>query len=93
MKQKELCIRCGKPTHYHPNTPITLRRYYVEDSCYLCPLCYQELYEMVSSLQSMFENDLGMKPGGTDYSKLAIDFRISSAPELTQRSGLWFASI
>ena len=28
----ELCIRCNKPTPYHPNTPITLRRYYVEGS-------------------------------------------------------------
>ena len=46
----ELCIRCNKPTPYHPNTPITLRRYYVEGSGQLCPLCYQELYGAAGSL-------------------------------------------
>ena len=50
MEQKELCIRCNKPTSYHPNTPITLRRYYVEGSGQLCPLCYQELYEVARPL-------------------------------------------
>ena len=48
--EKELCIRCNKPTPYHPNTPITLRRYYVEGSGQLCPLCYQELYGAAGSL-------------------------------------------
>lgn len=41
---KELCIRCGKPTIYHPNTPITLRRYFVEASRQLCEQCFYELY-------------------------------------------------
>ena len=50
MEQKELCIRCNKPTPYHPNTPITLRRYYVEGSGQLCPLCYQELYGVAGPL-------------------------------------------
>ena len=67
--EKELCIRCNKPTPYHPNTPITLRRYYVEGSGQLCPLCYQELYGMASSLQSVYERDLGKQPDSTDYSK------------------------
>ena len=49
-EQKELCVRCNKPTPYHPNTPITLRRYYVEGSGQLCPLCYQELYGVAGSL-------------------------------------------
>ena len=67
--EKELCIRCNKPTPYHPNTPITLRRYYVEGSGQLCPLCYQELYGAASPLQSMYERDLGKQPDSTDYSK------------------------
>ena len=66
---KELCIRCGKPPPYHPNTPITLRRYYVEGSGQLCPLCYQELYGMTGSLESMYERDLGKQEDSTDYSK------------------------
>ena len=66
---QELCIRCGKPTPYHPNTPITLRRYYVEGSGQLCPLCWQELYGVASSLQSVYERDLGKQPDSTDYSK------------------------
>ena len=69
MMEKELCIRCNKPTPYHPNTPITLRRYYVEGSGQLCPLCYQELYGMASSLQSVYERVLGKQPDSTDYSK------------------------
>ena len=44
MEQKELCIRCNKPTPYNPNTPITLRRYYVEGSGQLCEQCYFTLY-------------------------------------------------
>ena len=71
---KELCIRCNKPTPYDIRTPITLRRYYVEGSGQLCPLCYQELYGVAPSLQSIYERDLGKQPDSidscsTDYSK------------------------
>ena len=62
MMEKELCIRCNKPTPYHPETPITLRRYFVEGSGQLCPLCYQELYGGAGSLESMYERDLGKQP-------------------------------
>lgn len=44
MVMNELCIRCNKPTPYNPNTPITLRRYYVEGSGQLCEQCFYELY-------------------------------------------------
>lgn len=40
----ELCIRCGRPTPYHPNTPITLRSYYIEGSGQLCEQCFSRLY-------------------------------------------------
>lgn len=68
---KELCIRCNKPTPYDIRTPITFRRYYVEGSGQLCPLCYQELYGVAPSLQSMYERDLGKQKQTTnaDYSK------------------------
>ena len=65
----ELCIRCNSPTPYDQSTPITLRRYYVEGSGQLCPLCYQELYGVAGSLESMYERDLGKQPDSTDYSK------------------------
>ena len=52
MEQKEPCIRCGKPTPYHPNTPITLRRYYVEGSGQLCDKCFYELYPVPGSFGS-----------------------------------------
>ena len=58
MEQKELCIRCNKPTSYLPNTPITLRRYYVEGSDQLCPLCYQELYGVAPSLGGIASRNL-----------------------------------
>jgi len=48
----ELCIRCNKPTPYHPNTPITLRRYYVEGSGQLCEKCFYELYPVPGALES-----------------------------------------
>jgi len=51
MMEKELCIRCNKPTPYHSNTPITLRRYYVEGSGQLCEKCFYELYPVAPSLQ------------------------------------------
>jgi hypothetical protein len=49
---KELCIRCGKPTLYDINTPITIRRYYIEGSGQLCSHCFYELYSVPGSLQS-----------------------------------------
>ena len=55
--KQELCIRCGKPTPYHPNTPITLRRYYVEGSGQLCEQCFYELYPVPGSLQSNLGSD------------------------------------
>ena len=45
----ELCIRCGKPTIYRPNTPITLRHYFVEGLGQLCEKCFYELYPMPST--------------------------------------------
>ena len=69
--EKELCIRCNKPTPYHPNTPITLRRYYVEGSGQLCPLCWQELYGVAGSLGIPFGSRLPQTSDEkrTDYSK------------------------
>ena len=56
--KQELCIRCGNSTPYHPNTPITLRRYYVEGSGQLCEKCFYELYPMPGSLQSNLDTGL-----------------------------------
>jgi len=53
----ELCIRCNKPTPYHPNTPITLRRYFVEGSGQLCEKCFYELYPVPGALQSNLGDD------------------------------------
>ena len=68
---KELCIRCNKPTPYHSNTPITLRRYYVEGSGQLCPLCYHELYGGAGALEVPFGTGLPQTSDEkrTDYSK------------------------
>ena len=71
MEQKELCIRCGKPTPYDINTPITLRRYFVEGSGQLCPLCYRELYGVAGALGVPFGTGLPQTSDEkrTDYSK------------------------
>jgi len=42
--EKEKCIRCGKPTPYDINTPITVRRYFIEGSGQLCEACFHILY-------------------------------------------------
>ena len=41
---KELCVRCGKETEYDINTPVTVRRYYIEGSGQVCEACFQDLY-------------------------------------------------
>jgi hypothetical protein len=68
---KELCIRCGKETPYDTNTPITLRRYYIEGSGQVCLLCYQELYGVAGSLGVPFDTGLPQTSDEkrTDYSK------------------------
>ena len=55
---KEKCTRCGRETEYDVSTPVTVRRYYVEGAGQLCPICYQELYGVAGSLQSMYEREL-----------------------------------
>lgn len=41
---KELCVRCGKETEHDINTPVTVRRYFIEGSGQLCEECFQNLY-------------------------------------------------
>lgn len=51
-KKKELCIRCGKETPYEVNTPITVRRYFVEGAGQLCEACFHILYPVPGALRS-----------------------------------------
>ena len=60
------CIRCGSETPYDINCTVCQRAYFVEGSGQLCPLCYQELYGVKPTLQSMYERDLGKQLNGTD---------------------------
>ena len=59
----ELCIRCGKPTIYRPNTPITLRHYFVEGSGQLCEKCFYELYPVPGA----FDSDGYVRPVGQNH--------------------------
>lgn len=77
---REQCIRCGVETPYHPNTPITLRRYFVEGSGQLCEQCYFALYPVPGSLQSNLGKGLDQQSRSEeheknhgDYSKIHID--------------------
>ena len=72
---KELCIRCSKPTPYDINTPITLRRYFVEGSGQLCPLCYQELYGVAGALGVPFGIEGARHHDGNVMFFPSIDFR------------------
>ncbi len=49
MMKQEFCIRCGQPTSYYINTPIVLRRYFIEGSGQLCEKCFYELYPQSSA--------------------------------------------
>ena len=42
--EKELCVRCGKETAYGINTPIEMRRWYVEGAGQLCEECWNKLW-------------------------------------------------
>lgn len=69
-REFELCIRCGKPTPYRPNTPITLRLYFVEGSGQLCEKCFYELYPVPTTSPTYCGGDLGQKIcNDADYSK------------------------
>ena len=65
----EKCIRCNKPIPYDINYPVDQRKYYIDGSGQLCPLCYQELYGLAPSLQSVYEGDLRKQPDSNNYSK------------------------
>ena len=62
---KELCIRCNKPTPYDINTPITVRRYFVEGAGQLCEECFNILYPVPTTSATYCCGDLGSK-GGTE---------------------------
>ena len=68
---KEICICCGRETEYEVSTPVTVRRYYVEGSGQLCPLCYQELYGVAGFLGVPFGTGLPQTSDEkrTDYSQ------------------------
>ena len=55
----ELCARCGKPTPYPVETPITLRRYFVEGAGQLCPQCFRKLYGENEPFLSLYERGCG----------------------------------
>lgn len=38
------CVRCGKETEYDINTPLEVRRWYVEGGGQLCGDCWYKLW-------------------------------------------------
>ena len=63
---KEICIRCGKETEYDINTPITVRRYFIEGAGQLCEACFHILYPVPTALTTYCGGDLGQKQGSED---------------------------
>lgn len=60
---KEQCIRCGKETEYDINTPITVRRYFVEGAGQLCEACFHILYPVPGTLENRNCSDTDPKSG------------------------------
>lgn len=52
MEEKELRIRCNKPTPYDQSTPITVRRYFVEGAGQLCAECFAQVYGVPVALDN-----------------------------------------
>jgi NMD protein affecting ribosome stability and mRNA decay len=50
--KKEKCIRCGKETEYDINTPVDIRKWYIEGTGQLCEQCYFTLYPVPGSFNS-----------------------------------------
>ena len=48
--EKELCIRCGRPTPYDTHTPINLHRYFVEGSGQFCEDCWKRVYGEIKTI-------------------------------------------
>lgn len=65
MMKQEFCIRCVQPTSYYINTPIVLRRYFVEGSWQLCEMCFYELYPVPRA----FDSDGYVRPAGQDQNQ------------------------
>ena len=45
----ELCTRCGRPTPYEINTPVEIRKWYVDGSGQFCEQCFSQLYSSFSA--------------------------------------------
>ena len=48
--EKELCIRCGRPTPYVIHTPVDRRKYYVDGSGQLCEDCWKRVYGQIKTI-------------------------------------------
>jgi len=40
----EKCVLCDGDTDIAEDTPIDLRKYYIQGAGQLCPSCYEEIY-------------------------------------------------
>lgn len=56
---KELCVRCGKEMEYDINTPVTVRRYFIEGSGQLCEACFQDLYAYEVKMSAIAQKMIG----------------------------------
>jgi len=42
--EMDSCVSCGTLTEYSINTPIDLRKYYIEGAGQTCEICYNRIY-------------------------------------------------
>lgn len=52
-KPPEHCVLCGKPTPYSIDTPVNMRRFYIQGAGQLCKECY-----IKTVFDSRHENDM-----------------------------------
>ena len=78
----EHCIRCNKPTPSHPDTPITLHRYYVEGSDQLCEQCFSQLYPAATASVSTSH-----APSATTITSIPRDKQTTENKEIQESAG------
>lgn len=54
----DICVRCGKPSIYDMQAPITRRRYYIEGAGQLCEDCWYMLWPRAQESQKYKNEDM-----------------------------------
>lgn len=52
----DICVRCGKEAEFDINTPVEMRRWYVEGAGQLCEDCWNKLWPKEEEMKKCCES-------------------------------------